>query len=83
MVERIEQYNTASDGTLRSARIELSYDYIAGTEGIIHQAPFSAEYDADRDVVKLVAGALFMDLYCMEGQRIGTFLMDCIVLWAQ
>ncbi|SEG89469.1 hypothetical protein [Marinobacterium lutimaris] len=83
MVERIEQYNTAPDGTLRSARIELSYDYIPGTEGIIHHAPFAAEYDADRDIVKLVAGALFMDLHRMEGQRIGTYLMHCIVQWAQ
>lgn len=85
LVEREETYQRDPAGTILEASIRLSYQlapdpfsYWEGEKGF-----FSGGYSSYRNTVSLVKGAVFLDLKGLRGQRIGTYLMNEIVQWAQ
>lgn len=91
LVEREEIYrHDPSDGSLYEASIRLSYQRITakfshGCEGKGH---FNGGYTRNSNSVSLTSptmsrGAVFLDLPGLEGHRVGTYLMNEIVQWAQ
>lgn len=90
VLEREETYRRdPHDGSLYGAAIRLSYQRLAGS--LSHQEGrkyFDGSYSACSNAVSLTSrsmakGAVFLDLPGLEGQRIGTYLMNEIVRWAQ
>lgn len=91
LVEREETYrHDPSDGTVYEASIRLSYQRITakfshrdGGEGW-----FDGSYSRSFNSVSLTSpsmskGAVFLDLPGLDGQRIGTYLMNEIVHWVK
>lgn len=91
LVERHESYQYYSDGPLDAATICLSFKRIVGKYS--HQSDgqgyFTGCFTSDINTVSLTSsiawsdGAVFLDLPGLEGQRIGTYLMNEIVQWVQ
>lgn len=90
VVEREEAYRRdPHDEALYEATIRLSYQRLVGS--LSHQEGrkyFDGSYSARANAVSLTSrtmskGAVFLDLPGMEGQRIGTYLMNEIVRWAR
>lgn len=81
------------DGSIYEASICLSYERIAPKHSCLakDKGYFSGGYSrgfGDVPFVSLTSestsrGAVFLDLPSLEGQRIGTYLMNEIVLWVQ
>jgi GNAT superfamily N-acetyltransferase len=89
-VQRQESYKRdAEDGQMYDASICLSYQMIEPKHS--HRPPVSGSFEASyalgfcggKASVSLVDGALFLDPAELRGQRIGTYLLNEIVLWAQ
>jgi GNAT superfamily N-acetyltransferase len=91
LVERQETYrHDPQDGTLLEASISIFYQRI--TARYSHQdggkGHFEGNYSKLNNSVSLTSastykGAVFLDLPSLEGQRIGTYLMNEIVRWVQ
>jgi GNAT superfamily N-acetyltransferase len=91
VVEREEIYRRdPRDGTLYEASIRLSYQRI--TAKFSHReggkGRFDGSYSRSFNSVSLTSssmskGAVFLDLPGLNGQRIGTYLMNEIVQWVQ
>ena len=91
LVEREETYRRdPRDGTIYDASIRLSYQRI--TAKFSHRGGgkgrFDGSYSRGFDSVSLTSpsmskGAVFLDLPGLDGQRIGTYLMNEIVQWVQ
>jgi GNAT superfamily N-acetyltransferase len=93
-VEREESYDYDINGILRRASMRLHYRYLRPEDGANHferSTVFNACYEpitSEGAVVCLTSlnlsgGAVFLDLPGLEGQHIGTFLMNEIVRWAK
>lgn len=93
LVERQEIYKYKQDGSVLQASLRLSYERITA-EQYYRQADkghFCAGYwrdFTDSPHVSLISessaeGAVYLDLPCLEGQLIGTYLMNEIVLWVR
>lgn len=89
-VERQESYQRDErDGRIFKASIRLSYETIEPKhsrqyrEGECFSGSYSRGVGESNDSVSLVGGALFLDPDELRGQRIGTYLMNEIVTWAQ
>ena len=89
-VQREESYRRDDrDGKMYEASISLSYQTIEPKHSF--RSPVSGSFDASYSrgflegeaSVSLVDGALFFDPAELRGQRIGTYLMNEIVVWAQ
>lgn len=90
-VEREETYRRdPRDGTIYEASIRLSYQRI--TAKFSHRdggkGRFDGSYSRNFNAVSLTStsmskGAVFLDLPGLDGQRIGTYLMNEIVQWVQ
>lgn len=91
VVEREETYQHApNDQTVSKATICLSYARITAdsTQMDLRRLEFQGCYSQYSHAVSLTStclweGAVFLDLPGLEGQRIGTYLMNEVVLWAQ
>ncbi|WP_152038199.1 hypothetical protein [Paraburkholderia hospita] len=90
LVEREERYDRYADGQLRQARIELSYRMIGvAVAPASGQGEFRGCYSATDNRVSVTAcgvwerGFVTLDLPGLEGQRVGTYLMNEIVRWAR
>ena len=94
IVERQEFYRRDErDNSIYEASIRLSYERIGPkySIGMIGKGSFSGGYSrgfSGNPLVSLTSestsrGAVFLDLPGLEGQRIGTYLMNEIVRWAQ
>lgn len=91
LVEREETYRRdPRDGTIYEASIRLSYQRI--TAKFSHRdggkGRFDGSYSRNFNAVSLTStsmskGAVFLDLPGLDGQRIGTYLMNEIVQWVQ
>ena len=91
LVEREETYRRdPRDGTIYEASIRLSYQRI--TAKFSHRdggkGRFDGSYSRNLNAVSLTStsmskGAVFLDLPGLDGQRIGTYLMNEIVQWVQ
>ena len=91
LVEREETYRRdPRDGTIYEASIRLSYQRI--TAKFSHRdcgkGRFDGSYSRNFNSVSLTSpsmskGAVFLDLPGLDGQRIGTYLMNEIVQWVQ
>lgn len=91
LVEREETYRRdPRDGTIYEASIRLSYQRI--TAKFSHRdggkGRFDGSYSHNFNSVSLTSssmskGAVFLDLTGLDGQRIGTYLMNEIVQWVQ
>lgn len=91
LVEREETYRRdPRDGTIYEASIRLSYQCI--TAKFSHRdggkGRFDGSYSRNFNAVSLTStsmskGAVFLDLPGLDGQRIGTYLMNEIVQWVQ
>ena len=91
LVEREETYRRdPRDGTIYEASIRLSYQRI--TAKFSHRdggkGRFDGSYSRNFNAVSLTStsmskGAVFLDLPWLDGQRIGTYLMNEIVQWVQ
>ncbi|MDR5804946.1 hypothetical protein [Caballeronia sp. LZ001] len=88
LVERLEQYERYPDGTLRQADLEIAYRaldrqvHTANGRGEF-RASFST-FDARASVTRHGVwehGFVTLDLPGLEGNRIGSYLMDEIVAW--
>lgn len=93
-IERQETYRLDErDGSVYEASIRLSYECITPTHSrhISGSGYFSGGYSrgfSDGPSVSLTSnstskGVVFLDLPGLEGQRIGTYLMNEIVMWVQ
>lgn len=91
MVEREETcQRDPRDGEVFRASIRLSYQCIAARSGgvIGRTGFFDGSYSRLGNVVSLTSpsisrGGLFLDLPGLEGQRIGTYLMNQVVGWVR
>lgn len=91
LVERHESYKHYSDGPLEAAGICLSFKRVAGkySYGSQGKGYFLGGFTPSINTVSLTStiawseGAVFLDLPGLVGQRIGTYLMNEIVQWAQ
>ena len=91
LVEREETYRRdPRDGAIYEASIRLSYQRI--TAKFSHRdggkGRFDGSYSRNFNAVSLTStsmskGAVFLDLPGLDGQRIGTYLMNEIVQWVQ
>lgn len=91
LVERQETYrHDPQDGTLLGASISVFYQRI--TARYSHQnggkGRFDGNYSKLNNSVSLTStstskGAVFLDLSGLDGQRIGTYLMNEIIRWGQ
>ena len=91
LVEREETYRRdPRDGTIYEASIRLSYQRITAKfsyrDG--RKGRFDGSYSRNFNSVSLTStsmskGAVFLDLPGLDGQRIGTYLMNEIVQWVQ
>ena len=91
LVEREETYRRdPRDGTIYEASIRLSYQRI--TAKFSHRdggkGRLDGSYSRNFNAVSLTStsmskGAVFLDLPGLDGQRIGTYLMNEIVQWVQ
>ena len=91
LVEREETYRRdPRDGTIYEASIRLSYQRI--TAKFSHRdggkGRFDGSYSRNFNAVSLTStsmskGAVFLDLPGLDGQRIGTYLMNEIFQWVQ
>lgn len=89
-VQRQESYRRDDrDGQMYEASIRLSYQTIEPKHSLRSRVSGSFEGSYSRGFregeasVSLVGGALFFDPTELRGQRIGTYLMNEIVVWAQ
>ena len=93
-IERQETYRRDErDGSIYMASIRLSYERIAPKHShhMSGRGYFSGSYSrgfGDGPSASLTSestskGAVFLDLPSLEGQRIGTYLMNEIVMWLQ
>ncbi|MBJ9696429.1 hypothetical protein [Burkholderia cenocepacia] len=91
MVEREEKFERADDGSICKARIRLSYRLLE-TEvfACSGQGEFEGCYSGQDNRVSLTTGSsvwehgfVTLDLPRLNGQRIGSYLMNEIVCWAQ
>jgi GNAT superfamily N-acetyltransferase len=89
MVERVETYIRDPDDVVYEASIALHYVVAARTmpRGL-NSGCFYGGYSGGGNRVSLSApkatrGAIFLDLNGLQGQRIGTYLMNEIVKWAK
>ncbi|MBC7951632.1 MAG: hypothetical protein H7Z12_07425 [Rhodospirillaceae bacterium] len=84
IVERIEE------NTPDNSRITMHYERFSTTayQRERHSGTFYGSYSRYHNAVSLTSpsgssGAVFLDLQGLEGQRIGTYLMNEIVTWAK
>jgi GNAT superfamily N-acetyltransferase len=93
LVERSE-IATFHEGAIYESTIEMHYRLIAGgdtRDGINRQdrGSFVAHYSSLNQLTSLTSssigngGAIFLDLPRLKGHRVGTYLFNEIVLWAQ
>jgi len=88
VVERHEE-RSMHNGRLVSASLALLYRVISPADGrAMARSRFEACYSHYFNTVNLISsstsgGAIFLDLPGLEGQRIGTYLMNKIVQWAK
>ncbi|WP_418647385.1 GNAT family N-acetyltransferase [Thauera butanivorans] len=89
-VQRQENYRRDDrDGQMYEASIRLSYQTIEPKHSLRSRISGSFEGSYSRGFregeasVSLIGGALFLDPAELRGQRIGTYLMNEIVVWAQ
>jgi len=89
-VQREESYRYDADGQVYEASVCLSYQTIEPKHSL--RSRVSGSFDGSYSrcsfregeaSVSLVKGALFLDPQGLRGQRIGTYLMNEIVTWAQ
>lgn len=87
-VERQENYRRDESGRIYEASIRLSYEIIESKH--LRQSRQSGSFCGsylrgyrESESVSLVGSALFFDPPALRGQRIGTYLMNEIVAWAQ
>lgn len=85
-----EERRVEVDGALSKASLELHHELIVAKHSNMagHGTSFGASYSASQNLVCLTStncarGAVFMDLPGLKGQRVGTYLMDRLVAWAQ
>lgn len=91
LVEREETYRRdPRDGTIYEASIRLSYQRITAKFSYRDggKGRFDGSYSRNFNSVSLTStsmskGAVFLDLPGLDGQRIGTYLMNEIVQWVQ
>ncbi|MEW8492469.1 MAG: hypothetical protein AB2604_01590 [Candidatus Thiodiazotropha taylori] len=88
LIEREEHYVYDADNSVRTASLRLSYQRITHTlqQRGYRPSPFTANFEHDGysgQCVDLTGGGVFMDLPGLKGQRIGTYLMNQIVLWVE
>lgn len=91
LVEREETYRRdPRDGTIYEASIRLSYQRITAKFSYRDggKGRFDGSYSRNFNAVSLTStsmskGAVFLDLPGLDGQRIGTYLMNEIVQWVQ
>lgn len=83
--EEVEQ--RAADGRVLKSSMSLSYQRLGrpARPGLFNSGEFRARFSAfgTDPVVSLTSGAVVLDLHGLEGQRIGTYLMNEIVRWAK
>ncbi|WP_198969816.1 GNAT family N-acetyltransferase [Xylophilus sp. ASV27] len=89
-VQREESYRRDDrDGQMYEASIRLSYQTIEAKHSFrsrvsgTFDGSYSRGFRDGEASVSLVGGALFLDPAELRGQRIGTYLMNEIVTWAQ
>jgi GNAT superfamily N-acetyltransferase len=90
LVEREETYERSPDEMIYKASICLSYQRITAKYSI-HSGDkgwFVGSYFRDFNAVSLTSstmshGGVFLNLPGLDGQRVGTYLMNEIVQWAQ
>ncbi|KWO63780.1 hypothetical protein [Burkholderia territorii] len=91
MVEREEKFERADDGSINKAWIRLSYRLLE-TEvfACSGQGEFEGCYSGQDNRVSITTGSsvwehgfVTLDLPRLNGQRIGSYLMNEIVCWAQ
>src|SRR5205085_300868 len=89
-VQREESYRYDADGQVYEASVCLSYQTIEPKHSL--RSRVSGSFDGSYSrcsfregeaSVSLVKGALFLDPQGLRGQRIGAYLMNEIVTWAQ
>jgi len=86
LIEREETYRRDPGGIVSEASICLSYRHIK--VGFLNQNNSKGFFDASYKsgfpaAVSLTNGGVFLDLPELRGQRIGTYLMNEIIQWAQ
>jgi len=85
-VEREETYTrSSSDNSIIEASIRLSYQRIVSKYSGLDpdSGEFGGRFLQCDNSVSLTRGAIFLDLTGLKGCRIGTYLMNEIVQWAQ
>ena len=84
LVER-EDVCTRIDGVVDKASITLSFRLVGCTprHGSTESGQFKAQYSQHKNSVSLTSGAIFMDLFSLQGHRVGTYLLHVIVQWAK
>lgn len=91
LVERRELKRLSPNNEATESSLELCYQLLGTTRGVGISGCFGAHYMPGRDGAKTrlttahggMFGAVFLDLPGLEGNRIGTYLMNEIVLWAK
>jgi len=92
LVERLESVeHDRSDGSIRRASICLSYQRIKprGAQDVLSQGTFCGGYSKTPiEAVSLTStsmgrGGVFLEPQALRGHRIGTYLMNEIVVWAK
>jgi GNAT superfamily N-acetyltransferase len=87
IIERVEEAIRYPDGTLSTATFSLHYKVVDSGDifgrGHRQEGRFEARYSAFANSLSLTYPTLFLDLYGLEGNRIGTYLMSVLVEWAR
>lgn len=91
LVERRELKRLSHNDEATEISLELRYQLLGTTRGVGISGCFGAHFLPGRDGAKTrlttahggMFGAVFLDLPGLEGNRIGTYLMNEIVLWAK
>lgn len=91
LVERTETQRLSADGIVMEARFELTYQRLGlGTLRHVPTGSFLGGYSRfNSGQVSITSGSLttdggvFLDLPALEGLRIGTYLMNQVVLWVK
>lgn len=91
LVERTETQRLSADGVVMEARFELAYQRLGmGTSRHVPTGTFLGGYSRfNSGQVSITSGSLtteggvFLDLPGLQGMRIGTYLMNQVVLWVK
>lgn len=90
LLEIKEKYEYLDDLSVMNAQVEVSYERLYPEAPREHKkGQFNGSYRKDYNIVSLTSlephsqGAIFLDLPGLEGQRISTYLLNCIVKWVK